>query len=235
MSQDWVQTSSAYENLEAEKAWNYGLNFSYNFYILGKESTFNLDLYQTDFENQVVIDVENVQQINMYNLIGESYSTSLQLDASIEPAEGWEVRFAQKWNDSKTTYGAGSLARTIQTPFVSKYRSLVQVSYSAWQNKWDAHFTLQNIGPSRVPAQGVGEAFIDEFWSPSFNLLSGQVTRRFKKFDWYLGVENALNYVQDNPIRSVENPFSENFDAAMIWGPVMGRKWYSGIRVRIND
>ena len=235
LSQDWTQKASTYENLEAEIAWNYGLNFSYNFHVLGKESTFNLDLYQTEFENQVVIDVENVQQINMYNLIGDSYSTSLQLDASIEPAEGWEVKFAQKWNASKTTYGAGSFARTIQTPFVSKYRSLVQVNYSAWQNKWDTHFTLQNIGPSRVPAQGAGEAFIDEFWSPSFNLLSGQFTRRFKKFDWYLGVENALNYLQDNPIRSVENPFSENFDAAMIWGPVMGRKWYSGIRVRIND
>jgi outer membrane receptor protein involved in Fe transport len=218
-----------YADLEAEKAWNYGFNFTYNYYLFGKESTFNVDFYQTDFENQVVIDVEKGDQIQMYNLTGESYSTSLQLDATIEPAEGWEVKFAQKWNETKTTYG-DDVTRTF-VPFVAKYRSLVQCSYTTWQNKWDVNMTLQNIGPSRVPTQGE----IEEFWSPNFNLLSGQVTRRFKKFDWYLGVENALNYTQDNPIRSVESPFSENFDAAMIWGPVMGRKIYSGIRVRFND
>ena len=223
-----------YEDLEAEKAWNYGFNFTYNFYLLGKESTFNMDFYQTDFENQVVVDVEQSQRIKMYNLNGASYSTSLQLDASIEPAEGWEVKFAQKWNETKTTYATDALTSTY-VPFVAKYRSLVQLSYTSWQDNWDVNLTLQNIGPIRVPAQGLGEEFVEEFWSPNFNLLSGQLTRRFKKFEWYFGVENALNYLQDNPIRSVDNPFSENFDAAMIWGPVMGRKWYSGIRVRIND
>ena len=224
-----------YASLEAEKAWNYGFNFTYNFYVLGKESTFNVDFYQTDFENQVVIDVEQSNQIKMYNLKGESYSTSLQLDASIEPAEGWELKFAQKWSETKTTYGTDASAKSIYVPFVAKYRSLVQVSYSTWKNKWDVNMTLQNIGPSRVPTQGSGDDLVDGFWSPNFNLLSGQVTRRFKKFDWYLGVENALNFSQENPIRSVENPFSDNFDAAMIWGPVMGRRVYSGIRVKFND
>ena len=76
---------------------------------------------------------------------------------------------------------------------------------------------------------------IEEFWSDNFNLLSGQITRRFKKFDWYIGIENALNYMQPKPIRGVENPFSENFDAGMIWGLTMGRVFFSGIRLNIND
>lgn len=220
-----------YANLDAEKAWNYGFNFTYNYHLFGKESTFNVDFYQTDFESQVVVDVEQDDQINIYNLAGESYSTSLQIDATLEPAEGWEVKFAQKWNETKTTYGANGLANSSFVPFVPKYRSLAQVSYSTWQNKWDVNVTLQHIGPSRVPAKGE----IEEYWSQNFDLVFGQITRRFKTFDWYLGVENALNFTQDNPIRNVENPFDENFDAAMIWGPVMGRRFYSGIRVRFND
>jgi hypothetical protein len=219
----------AYENLDAEVAWNYGFNFTYCFSILNKETTFNLDLYQTDFNNQVVVDIEQGDKIRIYNLEGESYSTSLQIDASIEPVEGLELKFAQKWNETKTTYTGNQGADYM--PFVAKYRSLAQVAYSAWQNKWDINVTLQNIGPSRIPAKGE----IEEAWSPNFNLLSGQFTRRFKKFDWYIGIENALNYTQKNPIRSVDNPFSEDFDAAMIWGPVMGRKVYSGIRVKFND
>lgn len=225
----------AYEDLDAEIAWNYGFNFTYNFSLLNKETTFNFDLYQTDFQNQVVVDVEQTEKIKIYNLDGESYSTSLQIDATIEPAEGWELKFAQKWNETKTTYAAEGNNAVSYMPFVSKYRSLAQVSYSAWQNKWDVNVTLQNIGPSRVPTQGTEENLVEGFWSPNFNLLSGQFTRRFKKFDWYIGVENALNYRQKNPIRSIENPFSDDFDAAMIWGPVMGRRVYSGIRMTFND
>lgn len=220
-----------YADLDVEKAWNYGFNLTYNYFLLGKESTFNLDFYQTDFENQVVVDIEQGNQINIYNLSGKSYSTSLQLDASFEPAEGWEVKFAQKWNETKTSYVDNATVKNKFVPFVAKYRSLVQLSYVTWQNKWDVNITLQNIGPSRVPTKGD----IEEFWSESFNHLDGQITRRFKKLDWYLGVENALNFMQDNPIRGIENPYSDSFDAAMIWGPVMGRRFYSGIRIKVND
>jgi hypothetical protein len=31
-----------------------------------------------------------------------------------------------------------------------------------------------------------------------------------------------------------ENPFGNNFDATRIWGPVMGRKFYAGIRITLN-
>lgn len=219
-----------YADVKPEEAWNYGFNFTYCFYLFDKESTFNIDLYQTEFKQQLVVDVEDASHIKMYNLNGNSSSTSLQLDASFEPAEGWELRFAQKWNRTKTSFGAGNEEMTYM-PFVPKYRSLAQVAYTSWKEVWDVNLTLQNIGPSRVPTKGE----VLEFWSPQFNMLSGQVTRRFKKFDWYIGVENALDYTQDNPIRNVENPFSEGFDAAMIWGPVMGRKIYSGIRVKFND
>ena len=45
-----------------------------------------------------------------------------------------------------------------------------------------------------------------------------------------VGVENIFSYVQENPIIDAENPFSENFDASLIYGPVMGRLFYLGLR-----
>jgi len=220
-----------YQNLNAEEAWNYGFNLNTSLFVFTKETTFNLDLYQTDFQSQVVVDVEQGDKIKIYNLEGGSYSTSLQIDATLVPSKGWELKFAQKWNETKTTYSNSGSANTTYMPFVSKHKSLAQVSYAAWQNKWDVNLTLQNIGPSRVPAKGEQEAY----WSPNFNLLSGQFTRRFKKFDWYIGIENALNYTQENPIRGIDNPFSDDFDAGMIWGPIMGVKVFSGIRMKFND
>jgi outer membrane receptor for ferrienterochelin and colicins len=50
----------------------------------------------------------------------------------------------------------------------------------------------------------------------------------------YAGVENLTGYTQDHPIISPENPFSSTFDATNIWGPIMGRKIYAGIRYSIN-
>ncbi|PDH49129.1 MAG: hypothetical protein CND86_00765 [Bacteroidetes bacterium MED-G21] len=224
-----------YNSLKPEEAINYGANINHNFYIAGKATSFNIDIYQTDFQNQVVADIEQTQKLAIYNLEGPSNSKSLQLDFTFEPADGWELKYAHKWNKTQTTYNietdSGLDYVTKQAPFIPKYRSLVQVYYTTWQKKWDINITLQNVGPSRVPGQGD----IEEFWSDNFNLLSGQITRRFKKFDWYIGVENALNYMQPNPIRGVENPFSDNFDAGMIWGPVMGTKWFTGIRLNMNN
>ena len=224
-----------YNSLKPEEAINYGANINHNFYIAGKPTSFNIDVYQTDFQNQVVADIEQTQKLAIYNLDGPSNSKSLQLDFAFEPADGWELKYAHKWNKTETTYNieteSGLDYITKQAPFIPKYRSLVQVYYTTWQKKWDINITLQNVGPSRVPSQGD----IEEFWSDRFNHLDGQVTRRFKKFDWYIGVENALNYMQPNPIRGVENPFSDNFDAGMIWGPVMGRKWFTGIRLNMNN
>ena len=91
------------------------------------------------------------------------------------------------------------------------------------------------VGPSRVPEQGSSDEYIEEYWSESFKHLDGQITRRFKKFDWYIGVENALNVMQPDPIRGVENPFGDDFDAGMIWGPTMGRLVFSGIRLNIKN
>tara|TARA_B100001057_G_scaffold496070_2_gene596591 strand:+ start:5736 stop:8009 length:2274 start_codon:yes stop_codon:yes gene_type:complete len=224
-----------YNSLKPEEAINYGANINHNFYISGKATSFNIDIYQTDFQNQVVADIEQTQKLAIYNLEGPSNSKSLQLDFTFEPADGWELKYAHKWNITETTYNveteSGLDYITKQAPFIPKYRSLVQVYYTTWQKKWDINISLQNVGPSRVPGQGD----IEEFWSDSFNHLDGQITRRFKKFDWYIGVENALNYMQPNPIRGVENPFSDNFDAGMIWGPVMGTKWFTGIRLNMNN
>ena len=224
-----------YNSLKPEEAINYGANINHNFYIAGKATSFNIDIYQTDFQNQVVADIEQNQKLAIYNLEGPSNSKSVQLDFTFEPADGWELKYAHKWNKTQTTYNieteSGLNYITKQAPFIPKHRSLVQVYYTTWQKKWDINITLQNVGPSRVPGQGD----IEEFWSDSFKHLSGQITRRFKKFDWYIGVENALNYMQPNPIRGVENPFSDNFDAGMIWGPVMGTKWFTGIRLNMNN
>ena len=67
-------------------------------------------------------------------------------------------------------------------------------------------------------------------------LLNAQITRiASKSTEFYLGVENGLNYRQTNPILSYENPQGSYFDSSMIWGPIFGRMIYAGLRYTINQ
>ena len=43
------------------------------------------------------------------------------------------------------------------------------------------------------------------------------------------------NFTQKNPIIDVTDPFGDNFDATMIWGPVHGYKVYIGMRWALTD
>ncbi len=64
--------------------------------------------------------------------------------------------------------------------------------------------------------------------------LNAQVTKNFKKFEVYAGCENITNYTQKNPIIAAGEPFSDNFDASLIWGPLTGRMFYGGFRFTIK-
>ena len=49
----------------------------------------------------------------------------------------------------------------------------------------------------------------------------------------YVGGENLTNFKQKNPIIDAANPWGDNFDSTMIWGPVHGAKAYVGIRFNL--
>lgn len=64
-------------------------------------------------------------------------------------------------------------------------------------------------------------------------MLYAQITKKFRGVDLYAGVENITDYTQDSPILDASAPFSDGFNAAMVWGPLMGRMFYIGMRLTI--
>ena len=115
-------------------------------------------------------------------------------------------------------------------PLTPKDRFLVNLAYSTNHlRKWMFDFTLNRIGQSRLPTHNL----IDKEFSDAFIQLNSQITKKYNKFDIYLGIENALDYKQENPILSSENPNSPNFDASIIWAPIMGRLIYTGFRFKL--
>lgn len=195
----------------------------------GEELTVNAEWFYTDFQNQVVIDMDrNAHSIYFYNLDGKSTSSVFQIDATYPLFRGFTLLGAYRWMDVECTYGG----KTLRKPLTSCYKALVTASYETPLKKWQFDVTVQFNGGGRMPTPDAERPLWGSTF-PSYTQLSAQVTRRFRRWSIYVGGENLTNYKQKNPIVSAGDPYSPDFDATMVWGPTMGYKLYAGIRYNI--
>lgn len=220
------------EKLDPEIAWNYGVSANQQFKLFDREAFINVDFFRTDFENQVIVDLDqHVNKVVFYNLKGESYSHSLQVDMGLEPVKDFAVKLAYKWYDVKTTYNY----ELMDKPYVPKHRVMVNLAYATYMEKWKFDLTTNWLGQSRIPSTVLSPVQYQlPKKSKEYFLFNAQITKKFRKFETYLGCENILNYTQTNPIIASEDPFGINFDASMIYAPVEGRVIYVGLRVEIK-
>ena len=214
--------------LEMEDAWNGGLNISKTFKTKdNRQHSITLDYYHTNFVNQIVMDLDqDSRQAIFYNLDGKSYSNSVQLDISLEPIQRFVISLAGRYNDVKTTYNGVLMDKA----YVSKFKGLLVLSYKTKYDKWMFDLTTQFNGKQRIPLN-LGSK---QGYSDPYIFILGQITRKFKNFDIYFGCENITNYVQQTPIIGADRPFSDSFDASVVYAPVMGRLFYGGIRITIK-
>lgn len=217
------------ENLNQEASWNYGGNVEYSVPIRSETLRFNAEYYYTKFDRQVIVDYDSdPHSLTIGNLVGKSYSHTVQLEASYESSFGLTVTAAWRLNDVKSSYG-GEL---LEKPLTPKYKALLTASYSTPMNIWQFDATFVINGGGRMPAPYLKEDG-EWSWSPRFKAfpqLNVQVTRWFRHFSIYIGGENLTGFRQKNPIIASSEPWGPNFDPTMIWGPVHGAMAYLGIR-----
>src|ERR1039458_2821716 len=179
------------EKLLPEVAWNYGTTFTQKFKLFYREASFNMDFFRTDFQNQVVVDLEDARKIQFYNLKGISYSNAFQTDFSFQPLERWDVKLAYKYYDVKTTYN-GIL---LEKPFVPTDRALLNIDYATKFEKWKFDLTVKWFGKSRLPNTSANAPeFQLHDYSDTYFTLMAQVTKKFRWIDVYIGAENLFNY-----------------------------------------
>ena len=219
---------------DAEKAVNFGFGFLQRFNWLNRPGSFSVDFYRTDFQNQVVVDWENPNEVRFSNLDGESFANSLQVEVNHEVIPNVELRMAYKYYDVETTYQTGLLQRPLQ----AQHRYFANVGYNTIPkengSQWRFDYTLHTLGRQRLPstASNPVEFQLGDF-ADGYSLMNAQVTKVFsKKFEMYLGGENLTAVRQDNPVLGAQNPFGPNFDTSIVFAPILGRMVYLGFRFK---
>ncbi len=219
-------------DLGNEEAWNYGVNFTWSFTLFNEKAEFSVDAYRTSFVRQIIADQDSLPTaMFFYNLDGKSYANSAQVQFTFSPVKRFTITTAFRYNDVKITEG-GNL---VQKAMVNQYKGMLSLGYATKFEKWKFDLTGQLNGPARLPDTQKMPGFLQRpGFSPTWFNLLGQVTRKFKHFDVYLGGENLTNFRQNDPISEYWKPYHTHFDASMAWGPIVGISIYAGVRMMIK-
>ena len=173
-----------------------------------------------------MINIEDQDELSFTNLNGKSFANIIQIGLDYNISNNLQMRLGYKKNKSISTFNRVEK----QLPLQPEERAIINFSYKTISDKWHFDITANYIGRSRIPEINI----VADNVSPPFSLFNSQITRKWDNLDVYIGGENLTNYTQPNPIIDVENPLGDDFDASLIWGPVMGRNIYVGIRYKIK-
>jgi outer membrane receptor protein involved in Fe transport len=214
-----------------EDSWNIGASLTSSITIADRPVTIDAEVYHTRFQNQLVVDYDrSVREVWLTNLQGESFATNVLLQALFSPLPALDVLAAVRWVDVQAPYN-GTMQ---QRPMMSRVRLLSTVSYE--QPGWQIDATVAWNGPGRLPTtEGNLTRYRLDTEFPGYWRVNGQVTKKFGDIDLYLGVENANNFIQSNPILGSESPFGTYFDASLAWGPMDPQMIYLGFRYTLNQ
>lgn len=236
--------TGAYSDHLLEDAWTFGGNATFYLPFGASDDTYlSFDYFGTRFAEQMVVDYEHgLNGIDFYSLGGKrSFSDNYQIDFNVEAFRRFTVSATFRYTDAKVELEGRGL---VERPMTSRYKGVLNLQYATNLNKWIFDFTASVNGKARVyefmkDLRGDdGKLLYADGYTPAYPLLYLQVTKRFKGVDLYLGAENLTNFRQKNVVigTSVDGMSSHvdasrpDFDASAVWGPIMGTKFYLGVR-----
>jgi len=222
-------TTPAFDRME--KALTLGGSLTQTFRFLGDDDAMiSFDYFRTQFYNQVIADQEyDTQNIHFYSTDKRSYTDTFQVDFTWSPVERLDIFMTYRYTDSAVTLDrADGTSVRVERPLVGRYKTLLNVQYATLFRRWTFDATAQLNGPMRLPSQTADPEHAT--LSPRYPMFYAQVSRKIKKVDLYAGCENIADYRQKVPILNADHPFSTGFNSSIVWGPLMGRKFYIGMR-----
>ena len=242
----WIMTSSrniVTDNLndDMERAATFGGSLAQTFSLAGDDqATISVDYFRTQFFNTMVFDQERGDNTtHIYNTNGKSYTDNYQIDFNWTPFRGFDLFATFRYTNAMMTLEQNGKQYLVERPLTSRYKGLINIQYAV--QRWVFDVTAQMNGPVRLPelSGDMDAAVNNPTLSPSYPMYFAQVSYKMSNLTLYAGCENIANYLQgvnggNKPIIMEGNTaYNPGFNSSMVWGPLMGRKFYIGLRLNI--
>ncbi len=228
------------DELKREKSWNYGLSAQWANDKSKYEPSISAEWYYTDFKEQMLINFDVDPHIIMVsNLDGRrSFSNTAQFEASFKPFRGFTLTGAYRHTTVKQPLlneipNENENPKLVQKPLTGRNKIVATASYETKLKKWQFDLTAQCNGKGNMPKPDEENPLWERTYD-AFTLFNAQVARHFRYLDIFVGCENIGDFKQKNPIINAKEPWSENFDGTMIYGPIEGRKFYLTVKYKID-
>lgn len=214
------------EQLDPERSVNGTVNLNQIIDIGISVLNVDLDVFYTHFNNQIIPDYSQANEIRYHNLEGYSVSRGISVSAA------HNFPFSLQY----------SVGFTVQDVFKSNNGIRSDVHFAPdWSGVFTASYTLPNTQTS-IDYSGriVGSMRLPEYSgyrnkSPLFSEHNVRVSRKFgDKITGYLSAKNLGNYTQQNPIIAPDRPFSDDFATDHVYGPLQKRRFMVGFQYQIK-
>ena len=242
----WMMTTSRHIQFaglddDMEAAATFGGSLSQTFRLAQDDmATISFDYFRTQFFNTMIFDQETADNsILIYNSKGKSFTDNYQIDFNWTPFRGFDLFATFRYTNAKMTIERDGEQILVERPLTSRYKGLINIQYAV--RRWVFDATAQLNGPVRLPELDgdITKAVENPSLSPIYPMFFAQVSYKISNLTLYVGCENIANYVQGHkghgqaPILGSEAPFQQGFNSSAVWGPLMGRKFYIGLRLNL--
>ena len=240
------------ENLSPEKSWNLNLNYVKDYYTK-RGQIFKIDssIFRTRFSNRIIPDYDsNPNQIVYSNLNGIVISQGGSIDFFGRISNNLDFQIGLTFID---TYIKENNKKSI--PYLTeKFSGSYKMVYYNNFIKLKFDITGNIVGPMKLPLLSALDPRPD--YSPTFNILNLQATKKVSDFEFFIGVKNLFNFkpplnsiarafdpfdkqvIFDNngsPVVNENNPFGLTFDPTYMFYSNQGIRSFFGLRYVIKN
>ena len=240
------------EKLSPEKSWNFNLNYVKDFYTK-RGQVFKVDssIFKTIFSNRIIPDYDsNPNQIIYSNVNGIVISQGGSIDFFGKISNILDFQIGLTYVDTYIKENDKKSIPYLTEEFSGSYKMVYYNNFI--KLKFD--LTGNIVGPMKLPLLSALDP--RPGYSPTFNILNLQVTKKVSGFEFFIGVKNLFDFKPplnsiarafdpfdkqvtfDNngsPVVSENNPFGLTFDPTYAFYSNQGIRSFFGLRYLINN
>jgi outer membrane receptor for ferrienterochelin and colicins len=233
---------------ELQPEQSYNINANYTRFLSFDKGFITLELspFYTYFTNRIIADYDTDPDAIIYdNLNGFAVSRGVSFTADATWKKGTRLNIGATaldvFREDKLANGQTERLRLLYAP---EWMIIAQFTLPISAIDISVDYTAQAYGPMRMP---VLENDFRPAYSPAYSLHHIQLTKTFHNgLALYGGVRNLFNFMPLSPIMRPNDPFDKQvndvvnnpnqytFDAAYNYAPVMGIRFFAGVRYVIK-